>query len=137
MKQLLTLLMLTFSTLSFSQIIFLESTDIQDLNLDQSEIEIGVSYPGAQLSGICGVEMRSESYIEDFAKLIKIETAWGIDPVVRRVHDSILLVDLTEASGRYLTSFIISTKNGKTLKENINSMSVNRGKIILVTRTCP
>ena len=80
--------------------------------------------------------MRSESYIEDFAKLIKIETALGIDPVVRRVHESILLVDLTEASDRYMTSFKICTKNGKTFKENINSMLVNGGKIILVTRSC-
>jgi hypothetical protein len=137
MKKLFTLLLLAFSTLSFSQTIFLESTDIQDLNLDQSEVEIGVLYPGLNLSGICGVEIRSSSYIVNVAKLIKIEAALGIDPVVSTVHDSIILIDLTEASDMYMTSFKISTLDGRTLKENFAPLVVHGEKIMLVTRTCP
>jgi hypothetical protein len=137
MKHLIGLLLLTFSTLSFSQAIFLESTDIQDLNLNKSEIEIGVSYPGPNLSGICGVEIRSSSYISDIKNLITIETALGIDPVVSTVRDSIILIDLSKATDMYMTSFKISTKDGRTFKENFAPLLIHGGKIMLVTRTCP
>ena len=79
MKSLLTFMLLTFTTLA-SAYTFLNPVRVQNLKINQSEADFGVSYSGPQLSGICGVEIRTNTDIKEVAKLITIGPELGIDP---------------------------------------------------------
>ncbi len=139
MKKLIAALLVSFSFAAFSQTqtIYLSELKMQDLKLDLAEVEIALSYPGPKLSGMCGVEIRSNYYdMKALHKLIKIEKALGVEPKVKLVHDTTIVIDLVEAADMYMTSFTISTLDGRTLKETFKTLFERDEKIVLVTKTC-
>lgn len=119
--------------------IYISNTDIYNLDLDQKSLSVGVLYPGPNISGICGIEIRADSYgrhktIKNFLSAIKVKHSNGNDIGVRIVNESTTLFRLP--IGGYGFWFSIETNDGRTLKETIRDTLGNSRTVILLGSSC-
>jgi len=143
MKTLLVFLMITCGAANASQLATdISNVELIDLNIESSSINIQLQYPGPMISGLCGVEIRADSHgrhkaIESLLYGVTIANVIGVEPIVSVKNDMTILIDLTEASGTYVTQFSIQTFDGVSLKEAIRK-TIGEDRIVkLIGVSCP
>ncbi|MES2769680.1 MAG: hypothetical protein V4596_11105 [Bdellovibrionota bacterium] len=147
MKKLIALLIMNISMTGYlaqasaNTVINISNTDMISLQTNKSEMSLAVSYPGSDISGVCGVEIRADSYnrhqsIANLLSAIKVVNNMGVDPVVSIQNEMTILMDLRAAKWGYGTWFSIHTKNGKSLKEVILETLGENRTVVLVGVSC-
>lgn len=121
--------------------IFISNTDIVNLNINESSLAISVSYPGPSISGVCGIEIRADSYgrfqpISNFLNAITIKDYSGATPPITIKNNMTMLIDVYNGESAYLVSFKIETKDGSSLKQTILSTLGESRKVVLVGVGC-
>jgi hypothetical protein len=118
-----------------------ENISAESLQVDLAAVSVAVSYPGKEISGICGVEIRADSWgrvdpIEKFVKAVNIASDYN--DICVTVKDAITVdVDLPHSEGLYMAAFTVKTKNGKSLKEVIRQTLGDNRTVVLIGRSCP
>ena len=113
--------------------ISISNTSVTDIHSDQSSLEVNVYYPGPHLSGLCGIEVRSDSWgrarpISAFLDAIKTSI-----PTQLR-GSTAAVIDLKSFDERFMVSFKIETKSGESLNQVIeNTLGKNREVVLLGT----
>lgn len=147
MKKIMALLIVSISMVGSAQasvpeVMNISNTDMINLQTNDSKMSLSVQYPGPEISGVCGVEIRADSYnrhisIAGLLNAIEVVNDLGIAPVVSVQNDMTVLMDLSSAKWAYGTWFSIHTKNGKSLKEVILETLGENRKVVLVAVGCP
>lgn len=124
-----------------NEVVYLSNTDIVSLDLNQSSLEVSVSYPGPSISGICGVEIRADSYgrfepISNLLNAITIKEYSGITPGITIKNNMTILIDAYNGQNAYASWFKIETKDGSSLKHTILSTLGESRKVVLVAVGC-
>ena len=124
-----------------------QATDISNvsvinLSIEQSSLSLTIPYPGHMISGLCGIEIRSDSpgraaSIANLLADLEINKDFGVDPVITVKNDKTILLDFSAAAGGYGTWFSIKTKDGSTLKQKIKQKLGPQRTVILIGVTCP
>lgn len=119
--------------------IYVSNTDRHNLGLDQKSLSVGVQYTGANISGVCGIEIRADSNgrhktIENFLSAIKIKDSNDNDIDVRILNKLTILFRIP--TGKYVYWFSIETKDGSTLKETIKDTLGDPRTVILLGSSC-
>lgn len=121
--------------------LYISNTDIYDLKLNEVKASFYVPYPGANISGICGLEIRADSYrrnqeIKNFLDAIRV-TFWigtsGEAPVEVK-NDTTLFWSIP--TGGYGYWFEIETKDGKTLKQTIEETLGESRTVLILGSSC-
>lgn len=121
---------------------YITNTNTINLSVKQPLIELGLSYPGPQISSLCGVELRADSYgrgtssMQDFFNAIIIKGTLGIEPVVIVKNRMTIDIDLSAAIGSYGTWFSIETKDGSSLKDTILETLGTSRTVVIVGTVC-
>lgn len=122
--------------------VLLEYTGLVPVTVDRAVLPLSVAYPGETISGICGVEIRADSYgrgqpIQNFFDAIEIGTDLG-DPVFPAVkNDKTILIDLKPSPLQpYGVWFSVKTKSGRTLKQEIERTLGSNRTVVLVPVGC-
>ena len=121
---------------------YITNTNTINLSVKQPLIELGLSYPGPQISSLCGVELRGDSYgrgtssMQDFFNAIIIKGMLGVEPVVMVKNRMTIDIDLSAAIGSYGTWFSIETKDGSSLKDTIIQTLGTSRTVVIVGTVC-
>lgn len=137
---------MAFATSSFAhaqslqnETVYVSNMDVFNLDLDQNSISVNVPYPGPTISGVCGIEIRADSYgrqkaIEDFLSAINITHPSGNGLEIKIINRSTLLFRFP--LGGYAFWFSIETKDGSSLKQTIKDTLGNSRTVILLGSSC-
>lgn len=112
---------------------------INDLNLGR-EVSLVVSYPGKKLSGICGIEIRTDfsgdnSPLHELVSKISIKSQFEI-PVVAKVSNGSLIIQLTQ-DNVYQEEIVLKSKSGKSLTKIIQALfSPERTSLLVIPHLC-
>lgn len=142
MKTLLAFLMITCGAANADVLATdITNMDMIDLNVESSSLSLALQYPGPNISGLCGVEIRANSQgrdklIHNLLYGVTITNDLGVNPIISIKNDMTILIDLSEASGTYTTQFSIKTFDGVSLKEAIRKTLGENRIVKLVGVTC-
>jgi hypothetical protein len=120
------------------------NTDVINIAVNESSIFASISYPGPTISGICGLEIRADSWnrirpIKNLLDAVEISAPWeNVQPVITVENDMTILIDLSSIANEmlYATAIQIKTKDGKSVKDVIQTTLGNDRTVVLVGRTC-
>lgn len=126
---------------STEDIQFITNTGLINLAVDAPTISLVLPYPGPNISGLCGVEIRADSYnrqksIKNLLAALSVRKDLGATPIVSLKNNMTVLIDLSAASGSYGTWFSIRTKNGDSLSDTIKATLGDSRLVVLVGVRC-
>lgn len=137
------------STLAYAQsstddAIYVSNTDIINLDLDKKSVTIAVPYPGTKISGVCGIEIRADSYgrnlaIKNFLDEILITSSFGPDRLNKikpRILNDMTIFFAIPDNNAYGFWFSIETKNGSTLNQTIRDTLGDSRNVVLLGSSC-
>lgn len=106
-----------------------------DLQIKESEIGLSVLYPGPSISGICGIEIRADSPIENFLNVIEIKS---FDPRIQAklVNSTTIDIDMSTQDMSYVADVSIVTKDGSSLGNAIKKTLGENRTVIALATTC-
>lgn len=130
MKTTLALLTLVFSFAVTAKTITVEATSIQKLSVKESQVTLLLPYPGAELSGLCGIELRT-TYGDVNRLMGEIE----INRPATVLNPHAIEIDLSAHSGMYLAISAVTSKSGAPLAEVIKK-ALYGGEVYLVATSC-
>lgn len=136
---LLTVLTLGQTSLALSaERTHITSTTAVSLKAETPVIGLSLPYPGKELSGLCGAEIRtSTGEITALAQAIRVLKDSGVEPVAFLSNDrKSILIDLTAASGTFVTEFSLHTIDGRNFVDVINSTLGEGVDVILIGARC-
>lgn len=115
--------------------ISISNTSVTNIHSDQSSLEVNVYYPGPHFSGLCGIEIRSDSWgrarpISVFLDAIKTSLPTQLKGTTAAV------IDLKSFDERFMVSFKIETKSGESLNQVIEKTLGRNREIVLLGSTC-
>lgn len=120
---------------------FLENTSVKTLQNENNEMTVFVSYPGRGISGICDIEIVADSFgrqapIRNLLNALEIKSAFGSnqDSPVKVISSMTLRIPLR--TGGYTDGAVIRTKDGKSLRENIERTLGSNRTVVLMPRSC-
>lgn len=119
------------------------NTTIIDMQSQAASVDFVIHYPGPWISGICGVEIRADSYnrhrpISNLLERLDI-TSWqgglGLSPLAENA--TVLHIPVVPAdSSLYLATFRIATRDGGSLAQAIEDALGPGRTVIMVPRYC-
>lgn len=121
----------------------LNNTNAVNLNISKSSIDVLVSYPGEDSSGVCGLEIRADSLFRNqpisafIAKLVITGVHNRETDVVKVMGPTLAVVPLRANS--YIDGINITTIDGSSLAETIRRTMGKNGekrRVIVVARSC-
>lgn len=119
----------------------IKNTDRIDLQMDVSSATFGVLYPGSDISGLCGVEIRADSFgreksIQTFLDSLEVVKTLGVFPKVSKSNDMTITIDLSDAVDSFGTWFLLKTKSGQTFRDVIVQTLGEGRTVVLIGKTC-
>lgn len=116
----------------------LDNTDVVNLNINRSSLEIHLLSPGMIL---CGLEIRldrgTELGLSQFLKAIEITDQFIDKPeIVLLKNNKTAIVDISVVPRRFGAILTIQTKEGCTLREAILRTLGVEAKIVMLGRAC-
>jgi hypothetical protein len=93
-----------------------------DVSVQNPNLQVSLSYPGRTFSGLCGLEIRASGNrgaILKFLDRVDVVQSWVPTTPTVNPHGNIMTLDFSKASGAYLVTATIMTKNGRNLDEVI------------------
>ena len=120
--------------------IHLVNTSTSTLDQERNQLMVTVSYPMEQLSGVCAIDIVTDSYnrhnkIEKLLEKVEIKKLMSDDSSkIEVVSATLIRVNLVESS--YLDGFKVRTKNGTTLKQAISESLGKNRKVVIFPRSC-
>ena len=127
---------------SQNQDVLLSNVNTANLQVKDSEIGLSVSYPGPSISGICGIEIRSDNYnrdipIKNFLEAVEMIPRFEqqvLNPKI--INAATIDIDLKHLDLGYGVWFTVKTKDGSSLKETIKRTLGENRTVIAVATTC-
>ncbi len=143
MKKIILTTVLLVSATASADSVYLENTNVFDLNDERPSVDLMVAYPGKKMSGLCAIEIRSDRYTA--RPLIQLLEKVSLNYVfsdkakpIESVSHNVLRVRLMP--GAYLDGFEISARDGSPLRKAIaDALGGKDGErsVVAVARTCP
>lgn len=123
------------------QDVLLSNVNTANLQVEESEIGLSVSYPGPSISGICGVEIRADNDnrdipIKNFLDAVEMPSRFeqGLNP--KAINSTTIDIDLKHLDLGFGVWFTVKTKDGSSLKETIKRTLGENRTVIAVATTC-
>jgi hypothetical protein len=111
-----------------------------DLAIKSSSAHFRVDYPGLGDDGVCSVELRVSPFRFVTANGLEndliVEETFEDQPIPIKIADSKTAVIELEL-GRYVTAFLVSTRDGRSLREVLADRGLYEGDLILHGQRCP
>lgn len=121
--------------------VLLSNTRIASLKVNDNKLGLSISYPGKDFSKICGIEIRSDSNIQNgtiqnLLDAVRIVERFSQGKEIKVINSLTIDLDLSALNGSYGAWLTIETKDGSTLRQTIDRTLGEGRTVIAVTRTC-
>lgn len=124
-----------------NQEVLLSNVNTANLQIEDSEIGLNVSYPGPSISEICGVEIRADNDnrhipIKNFLDAVEIHSRFeqGLKP--KDINATTIDISLKHLDMAFGVWFTIKTKDGSSLEETIKRTLGENRTVIAIASTC-
>lgn len=125
-----------------NQEVYLSNTGVLDLvKVNENEIGIAVTYPGASISGVCALEIRSDSSnrhhsIENFLSAIVIRPRFDFELPVKVINAVTIDIDLSAQIGSFGVWMNLATKDGSSIASTIKRTLGENRTVVVVPTSC-
>lgn len=123
----------------------LSNTKFHNLALEEaSEVRFYVAYPGPNISGVCGLELRADSpnqviSISTLINKLVFKPYMGNLPLVKVKSDTIIDLNIDDFWGGYGLWFDVATYDGSKISDLVlKELGANttQRELLLVTKSC-
>lgn len=124
----------------------IDNVSLKSINVEESIINVEVSYPGPEISGVCGLEIRLDSYgrfysIQQFLNEINVGSNFeNIDSLMTVKITNSMTIDIDFLNTlmeqqAYLAVIQLKIKDGSTFKQKIKDI-LGDNEVVITSKSC-